>query len=1343
MAAEQEKVQRRVYKTAVTRQVNKIRQLIAEEDSNQVKAEIEQLIVKFGNFESAHDRYHATLQAENELDESEEYFTNTQEVYIKFLNETKVWLKQGNAAPNTEQASKVEKGSEFSPEQMMNVLCLPKIELSKFNGDPLHYHSFIALFDETVDKVAESDKIKLTRLIQYTSGKAYEAIRTCSLMEGSTGYQHARKMLLERFGNTHLVTERLINNLREGNPVKTADELQVFCDDLNNCNMILKQMDKLKEVENQSYIVQITDRLQPYIRNRWRRRAMDIKKAHDRYPQFEELVQFVKDQTAEAIDPVYGKPLSTARDGAKNRRLNALTSGATGNAERYYGFKQSCVLCKGDHRLFYCQQFKDLKPMERLQLVIRHKLCENCLLSNHSTANCRKMSVCSVPGCGERHTKFIHVSNREPGGATSTGSNSNVRLLNANVNVNSDVHMPVVAVRVNGDYDTCMLLDTASSNSFCTAKLMQSLKLQGTPVTYALSTLNASEDIQSRVVNLSLKSLDGQECLEIPNVYVVNSIPVKSTCPEPGVHPHLKGLTLVEGGQDINLLVGQDNAEALMPLEVRRGGKGEPFACRTLFGWSVNGPCQVNGPISRKVVSQFISTSSLEEKVHNLWQMENEGLGSHVSLSHEDKGVIELWDKECKLVEGHYEIPIPWKPKVDVPNNLVLAMSRLKSLKLSLNKRGLVARYDEEIQKLLENRYAERVPVKEMYASRNVWYLPHHGVISDKKPDKLRVVFDCAAMFHGESLNDKCYRGPDLNNKLLNVLVRFRQHGFAIQADIEAMYYQVKVPVKDRDVLRFLWYDADGNVNHYRMTGHVFGGVWCASSSTYALRRTVADNPDIDPLIYDCVTNSFYVDDCLRSVCSRGEARTTIDGTKSVLKEGGFRLTKFVINDSELQSTIAVSDRAKEAKDLGSCVEGKALGVKWDVANDQFYFEVNAQVKGQVGRVTRRIMLSTIATCFDPLGLVSPFIVGGKLLFQEATRLKLSWDEDIPRDLEKEWNRWISVLQDLSTLRIPRCIKPNLFDDAMIELHHFSDASLKAYGACSYVRCINKHGAIFTVLVASKGKVAPIKAVTIPRLELQAAVLSARMDKFLRQELDVCLGNSYFWVDSQLVLRYICNETRRFQVFVGNRVSVIREFSDPAQWSHVPGKENPADLITRNQDHNSLDRDRWLHGPKFLRTHKSEWQSIKVELDLSGDDPEVKKEVKSHASAIVSSPVLHIDKLLQHYSSWIKLKKAVAWLLRYKDFLRGHRKFEGYLTAKELKEAEVNILRHVQSSNYGKECKSLLKDESVGKDSSIRSLTPVMGEDGLIRVGGRLKNAVGHGVCSQPVIIPHCHPVAR
>ena len=227
------------------------------------------------------------------------------------------------------------------------------------------------------------------------------------------------------------------------------------------------------------------------------------------------------------------------------------------------------------------------------------------------------------------------------------------------------------------------------------------------------------------------------------------------------------------------------------------------------------------------------------------------------------------------------------------------------------------------------------------------------------------------------------------------------------------------------------------------------------------------------------------------------------------------------------------------------------------------------------------------------------------------------------------------------------------------------------------------------------------------------------MDKFLRQELDVCLGNSYFWVDSQLVLRYICNETRRFQVFVGNRVSVIREFSDPAQWSHVPGKENPADLITRNQDHNSLDRDRWLHGPKFLRTHKSEWQSIKVELDLSGDDPEVKKEVKSHASAIVSSPVLHIDKLLQHYSSWIKLKKAVAWLLRYKDFLRGHRKFEGYLTAKELKEAEVNILRHVQSSNYGKECKSLLKDESVGKDSSIRSLTPVMGEDGLIRVGGR------------------------
>ena len=140
---------------------------------------------------------------------------------------------------------------------------------------------------------------------------------------------------------------------------------------------------------------------------------------------------------------------------------------------------------------------------------------------------------------------------------------------------------------------------------------------------------------------------------------------------------------------------------------------------------------------------------------------------------------------------------------------------------------------------MLTKGYAEEVPDDKIERKSKVWYLPHHAVITEKKPDKLRIVFDCASKYQGESLNDKCFQGPDLNNSLLNVLLRFRQHQYAIMSDIEAMYYQVRVPEDDRDALRFLWFDDDGSLIHYRMTCHVFGGVWCACAATYSLRHVM------------------------------------------------------------------------------------------------------------------------------------------------------------------------------------------------------------------------------------------------------------------------------------------------------------------------------------------------------------------------------------------------------------------------------------------------------------------------------------------------------------------------
>jgi len=981
--------------------------------------------------------------------------------------------------------------------------------------------------------------------------------------------------------------------------------------------------------------------------------------------------------------------------------------------------------------LFYCKQFRDMRPTQRLQFVTEKKLCENCLLGNHKTVDCRRTEVCTVNGCGQRHTKFIHVNN-----SARSDSSSNVRLVNANASSSRNVHMPVVGVRVNDNLEACALLDTASSNTFCSRTLIERLGVEGRPISYSLSTLRTNENLESRVVDLELSSLDGTECLSISNVYVVDEIPVTSSCPIFDNFPHLKGLQFVDRGQTVHLLIGQDNADALIPLEVRKGKRGQPFACRTLFGWSVNGP-DVFGLPGRKAISHFIRSDSTSE-VCQLSEFENGDLDlESLSLSHNDKRVLELWDRETCFADGHYQVPIPWKDSVEVPNNLFVAKSRLVSLKQSLEKKSLMHSYDAEISKLLRCGYAEPVPKEEADGVDRIWYLPHQAVISDKKPGKLRVVFDCASRFRGESLNDKCFQGPDLNNKLLHVLLRFRQHEFCFMADIESMFYQVRIPLKDRNALRFLWYDSEGNMVQYRMTCHVFGGVWCPSSTTYALRKILTDNPDADELVQDTILRNFYVDDCLSSFESMEDAVKVMLGTRDLLFQCGFRLTKFVVNDPRLQSHIPSEDRAEEVKDVQMAETcNKVLGIRWNARNDELYFFVNFD-----SDITRRSMLKFIASIYDPLGLVNPMVVMGKILLQEATRRKLGWDDSVPVDLDSRWLKWIEGLPKIASLRIARCIRPGSFSDAVTELHHFSDASEQAYGACSYIRCINKDGLIHTALLLSRCRVAPIKTCTIPRLELQAAVVAVKLDALLRKQLDFSGMVSYFWVDSEIVLRYIQNEDRRFHVFVANRVGVIRQLSEPSQWNHISGCDNPADIITRGQYVDSVDYQKWYDGPDFLRTYKHDWNVQLVDPVLSDSDPEVKREVKSNVMSMNCDDAT--DRLLAYFSDWSKLRRAVGWFLKYKQFLKNKIGISKSLSVADVKAAEIAIVRYVQHKCFEKELKSLCNGKNVSKTSSIKGLSPFVDECGVIRVGGRLANSSFRRDFKNPYLIPHSHTIAR
>ena len=849
-------------------------------------------------------------------------------------------------------------------------------------------------------------------------------------------------------------------------------------------------------------------------------------------------------------------------------------------------------------------------------------------------------------------------------------------------------------------------------------------------MTYNLSTLSERNDKrQTKRVDLKLSAQDGVDEICMSNVYVVDSIPVETPVVDVNLHPHLKGIPLVQGKVQVEIFIGQDNSEALLPLQVKRGEVGQPFAIRTLFGWCLNGASA--DVANKKISSYFITTlpPAGDTDIKRVFDLEcGDVVSDKTGFSIEDEKVIQLWDAKCKVVDGHYELPIPWREGKELPNNLEMAIPRLNGLKSKLNRTGLYEKYDDEVKKLLGKGYAEQVPEKQVYGCDKAWYLPHHPVVTDKKPGKVRLVFDCAARYRGESLNDKAYQGPDLNNKLLHVLLRFRQEPFAIMGDVEAMYSQVKVPEYDRDALRFIWYNENGAICHYRMTSHLFGGVWCASAATYALRRTTMDH-DVPPIIKDTILSSFYVDDCLKSAKSKEEAEQIVTETKDVLAKKGFHLTKFVSNDDELLFDLPEDDVSKEVKLIDNDSASKVLGIKWNTKSDHLFFEVE---KMETVPITRRKMLSYVSSMYDPLGLIGPVAVKGKMILQEATRLGLSWDDEIPRKLAVEWETWTNTLREVDSIRIPRCVKPAQYDDTILELHHFSDSSEKAFGCCTYLRCVGKDGHIHIALLISKCRVTPIRALSIPRLELQAAVLATQIDDMLRREINLELYKSTFWVDSEIVLGYVKNESKRFHVFVANRISIIRRHTLPEQWRHVSGLDNPSDIISRGCTPDELCSNGWFTGPDFLRKHRSEWDIRDTDVSISEDDPEVKKcHVTSHANTKEEGQICHpLERLCKHYSDWHKLKRAIAWILKVKDVLRGKRQHEkARLEVKDLDRAEMEIIKHAQTG--------LRQEVNIGavKSHNLRQLDPYLDQDGVVKVGGRTSKA-GVNYKNQ-IIIPY------
>lgn len=1276
---------------------------------------------------------------------------------------------------------------------------LPKREIPIFDGNPLKYHTFIKAFENGVERNTNNNSDRLYFLEQYTEGYAKELVRSCQHIDSERGYGKAKASLREHYGNEQKVAAAYMERALSWPTIKTEDvkALQEYSLFLRGCCNAMEDVQYLNDLDTPTNMLDIIKKLPYKLRDRWRCQACDLQEKHSRRARFTDIANFVEKQVKILTDPVFGNiqdtvPLIRPNKSKPQPRsdIKGTSFATTVTAQPKDKAKDSqpptkriCPCCTGGHTLDVCARLEKMAHKEKIDFLKEKGVCFRCLCIGHISKNCQRKISCSK--CGQKHPTVLHKDSAANAEQAERGRQVQVDGMLVSSGLTGagemDCKLPIVPVQVKAKKGnkiilTYAFLDQGSTAVFCTESLMKKLNVSGKRANILLRTMGQEKVVSTYIVpELEVAALEDDTFINLPKAYTQLTMPVHRanipTNKDLTRWPYLRHLCLPQIEAGIELLIGTNVPRAMEPLEVIRSEHNGPYAIRTVLGWTVNGPLTGNGGeaicCEQPVTVNRVSIVNLDELWQQQYKMDfpESAVEEQVGLSREDLRFMDMATESVKHVDGHYQVALPLRnPNISMPNNRKVVEQRLHHLKRRLQRDPVFhMEYNMFINDLLVKGYAERVPEAEL--DRNdgrVWYIPHHGVHHPTK-GKLRVVFDCGASYKGKSLNEQLLQGPDLTSSLIGVVTRFRREPVVIMADIESMFHQVRVPPEDVDLLRFLWWpqgDFSQAPCEYRMKVHLFGATSSPSCANFALKKCAEDfGHEYQEETVDKLQHCFYVDDCLVSVATEEEALALHHELMSLCARGGFCLTKWLSNRAGVLEAIPEPHRAKGARQLVLEMEfvpiERVLGVEWCIKSDAFKFKITLKDRP----LTRRGILSIVSSIYDPLGMLSPLVLTAKKILRDLCRRGVGWDVPIPEAISKEWLKWMQGLHLLDTFELRRCLKPLEFGDVITaQLHHFCDACEDGYGAVTYLLLQNENLQMHSAFIMGKARVAPLKTITIPRMELIAATMASRMDILWKKELHMSLQKSVFWTDSASVLKYIRNETTRFKVFVANRVSEILKSSQPSQWRYVDTASNPADVASRGVKVEAFLKDRlWLTGPLFLCQPETEWPVNPEPLSpLFQDDPEVKKSAAINAVQIGEDPTTH---LIHYYSSWIRLKKAVAWWLKYKEWLLSCSRKRKQITAnqsgesmeqamctfkttavlrgltvEDMEKAELAIIQFCQRRKFSEEYSCLERSQNVKKSSHLYKLCPRL-EDGVLRVGGRLSKAALPLESKHPVIL--------